>query len=69
MLGTYSCSLICICHSFRNEVSSKFKVMYGEDNPSFAKSIMHVMVLKQPCNWGTRPIMAMDDILPRVKHT
>jgi len=60
---TYSCSLVRICHSFPNVVCPKFKIMNGEDYPGFTKTIMHIMVLKQPCNWSTRPIMAMDNIL------
>lgn len=46
----------------------KFKVVYCEDNSSFTKPIMHVVVLKQPGNRSARPIMAMDNILPSVKH-
>ena len=41
--------------------------MYCEDNPSFTKTVMHIVVLKQPGNRSTRPIMAVDNILPIVK--
>jgi hypothetical protein len=48
-------------------VNAKFKIVNSEDNFSAAQSIMHVILLEQPCNWCTRPIMTVQYILKKMK--
>lgn len=61
----YRSSLVSIRHCFPDQFSPKFKVMNCEYNPCFTQTIMHILILKQPCNGCTRPVMTMNHILQK----